>query len=86
MFVWSNILLNLKGGPSSMNLEQYRVACGWSKKEMAKQSDIDFNTVQKALSGESISTRTVNKLAKAISKELGRTIHVQDIEGLTVRV
>jgi transcriptional regulator with XRE-family HTH domain len=86
MVVSSNILLNLKGGTSSMNLEQYRVACGWSKKEMAKQADIDFNTVQKALSGESISMRTVNKLAKAISKELGRTIHVQDIEGLAVRV
>jgi hypothetical protein len=26
--------------------------------------------------------KTVNKLAKAISKELGQTVRVQDIEGL----
>lgn len=69
-----------------MNLEEYRLSCGWSKKEMARRADMDFNTVQKALNGESIAMNTANKLARAISKELGRSISYQDIEGLNVRV
>jgi transcriptional regulator with XRE-family HTH domain len=69
-----------------MNLDGYRIACGWSKKEMARRTDMDFNTLQKALNGESIAMKTANKLASAISKELGRTIHFQDIEGLNVRL
>ena len=69
-----------------MNLEEYRLACGWSKKEMARRADMDFNTLQKALNGESIFMKTANKLASAISKQLGRTISFQDIEGLNVRL
>lgn len=69
-----------------MTLEEYRIACGWSKNEMARQADVNSNTVHKALRGESISAKTVNKLAKAISKELGQTVHVKDIEGLEVNL
>lgn len=69
-----------------MNLDEYRIACGWSKKEMARRADMDFNTLHKALNGESIFMKTANKLATAISKELGKDIHFQDIEGLNVRL
>ena len=69
-----------------MNLEEYRIACGWSKKEMARRADMDFNTLKKALNGESIFMKTANKLAQAISKELGRPVSFQDIDGLNVRL
>lgn len=65
-----------------MKLEDYRKACGWSKNEMARRADMDFNTLNKALNGESVSMKTVNKIAKAISRELGQTVRIQDIEGL----
>lgn len=65
-----------------MNLDQWRKACGWSKKEMARRADMDFNTLNKAFNGESVSMRTVKKLAEAISKELGQAVRIQDIEGL----
>jgi transcriptional regulator with XRE-family HTH domain len=69
-----------------MNLEEYRLACGWSKKEMARRADMDFNTLQKALNGESIAMKTANKLAHAISRELGQSVQWQQIDGLNVRL
>lgn len=53
---------------------------------MARRADMDFNTLQKALNGESIFMKTANKLADAISQKLGQTIRFQDIEGLNVRL
>jgi transcriptional regulator with XRE-family HTH domain len=67
-----------------MTLEDYRTECGWSKTEMARQANMDFNTFNKAMNGESIANRTAEKLAIAISKRLGRSIRPSDIEGLNI--
>jgi transcriptional regulator with XRE-family HTH domain len=67
-------------------LEDYRIQCTWSKNEMARQSGMDLNTLNRALSGKSISINTAGKLARAISKKLGQTITFQQIEGLKVNV
>jgi transcriptional regulator with XRE-family HTH domain len=67
-----------------MTLEDYRVECGWSKTEMARQANMDFSTFNKAMNGESISNRTADKLASAISKRLGRPVRIPDIEGLNI--
>jgi transcriptional regulator with XRE-family HTH domain len=69
-----------------MNLEDYRIECGWSKNEMARQARIDVNTLNRAMNGESVSSNTAKKLALAISKEIGRSIRFQDIEGLIVNL
>lgn len=69
-----------------MNLENYRIECTWSKNEMARQAGVDVNTLNRAINGESISIATAGKLARAISKRLGRTVTFQQIEGLNVNV
>jgi DNA-binding XRE family transcriptional regulator len=69
-----------------MTLDYYRIECGWSKNEMARQARIDVNTLNRAMAGESIALNTAQKLAHAISKALGRTIHYQQIDGLNVNV
>jgi hypothetical protein len=68
-----------------MTLEEYRLECGWSKMEMCRQARVDFKVLQKAEAGEEISINTANKLARAISSGLGRTIHYQDIKGLNIK-
>jgi len=68
-----------------MTLEEYRLLCGWSKNEMARKASMDFNTLQKAMNGEAVSINTANKLARALSTELGRTIRIPDIDGLIVK-
>lgn len=54
--------------------------------EMARQAGINFNTLKRAMDGESVSGRTAKALAEAISRELGTTVHFQDIKGLKVSV
>lgn len=68
-----------------MTLEDYRFECGWSRMEMCRQARVDFKVLQKAVAGGAITDNTANKLARAISSYLGRTIRWQDIEGLNVK-
>jgi hypothetical protein len=68
-----------------MTLEDYRLECDWSKNEMCRQASVDFVTLQRALNGETISSRSAEKLARAISVKLGRTIRAADIKGLNIK-
>jgi transcriptional regulator with XRE-family HTH domain len=70
----------------AMTLDEYRIQCGWSQTEMARNCGIDFNTLKRALNGENISTQTARKIAGAISQALGRTIHFTEIKGLNVNL
>ncbi len=70
----------------AMNLEEYRIECGWSRNELARQAGIDTNTLGRATNGVNISIATADKLTRAISKRIGRTIRFQDIEGLKVNL
>lgn len=69
-----------------MTLEGYRLQCGWSRNQMARQAGVDAATVGNALKGQAVSIATADKLATAISQKLGRPIHWQQIEGLNVNV
>ena len=69
-----------------MTLEDFRIQCSWSKNQMAREAKIDINTLNRALNGESISLATADKLATAISKKLGRSMHWKEIKGLNVNM
>jgi DNA-binding XRE family transcriptional regulator len=69
-----------------MTLEDYRIQCGWSKTELARRANIDFNTLNKAYQGKPVAISTANKIASAFSQQLGRTIYVNEIEGLNVNL
>jgi hypothetical protein len=47
---------------------------------------MDFNTLNRAMNGETVSIGTADKLARAISSRVGRTVRFQQIEGLNVKV
>jgi transcriptional regulator with XRE-family HTH domain len=69
-----------------MTLDEYRRELGWSISELARQAGIDFNTANKALSGDSVSGRTAVAIAKAISRGMGQKIRYQDIQGLNANL
>ena len=69
-----------------MTLDELRIECGWSKLEMARQAQLDFNTLNRAINGEYVSFSTADKIATTISRKLGRSIQWQQIEGLKVKV
>lgn len=69
-----------------MTLIEYREQLVWSVSELARKAGVDDQTVRKAENGGRITTRVARQLAAALSEGFGRTIKVQDIEGLDVRL
>lgn len=69
-----------------MTLEEYRQRFGWSIGEMARLANIDYGTMKRALDGEGVSARTARSLARMLSKETGRTIQWNEIQGLNANV
>jgi len=67
-----------------MTLEELRLKCGYSKRELARLARVDYNTLLRAMNGETVSLNTANRLSLAISQGLGREIRIQDIDGLVV--
>jgi len=67
-----------------MTIEDYRRRLGWSQREMARRTRLDYNTVRKAESGEPVSGRTALAIAEAFAQALGERVLVEDIEGLNV--
>jgi plasmid maintenance system antidote protein VapI len=67
-----------------MTLDDFRIECRWSKAEMARQARIDTNTLNRAINGIPVSSDTARKLASAISKGLGRSISIGEIQGLNI--
>ena len=65
-----------------MTIEDYRIAIGWSKARLAREADIDENTLNRAIRGEPIYRSTASRIAKALSRGLGRDIPYTTIEGL----
>jgi len=53
--------------------------------ELARAAGVDDQTIRNAESGQRINIKTARAIAHALSDALGRTIQVQEIEGLQVR-
>jgi lambda repressor-like predicted transcriptional regulator len=70
-----------------MTIEDYRIALGWSRSKLAREADIDQNTLKSAIDGNLIYRATAGKIANAISRELERQgkppIKYTDLDGLT---
>ncbi len=65
-----------------MTIEDYRIQLGWSKAKLAREAEIDENTLNRAIRGEPIYRATASRIAKAISTGLGQTIPYTSIDGL----
>lgn len=68
-----------------MNLTQLRESVPMGIPELARSAGVDDQTIRNAENGQRINIRTARAIALALSKALGRTIQVQEIEGLQVR-
>ncbi len=68
-----------------MTLTELRESVPMNIPELARASGVDDQTIRNAENGQRISVRTAKVIAQALSQELGRTIRVQDIDGLQVR-
>jgi transcriptional regulator with XRE-family HTH domain len=68
-----------------MTILDYRRMLGWSQRELARRTGLDYNTVRKAENGEPVATRTGLMIAEAFAEALGRRVLVSEIDGLNVQ-
>ncbi len=68
-----------------MNLTELRESVPMGIPELARAAGVDDQTIRNAEAGQRINVRTARAIAQALSDALGRTIRVQEIEGLQVR-
>ena len=65
-----------------MTIEEYRIEVGWTKAKLAREAEVDENTLNRAIRGEPIYRSTASRIAKALSRGLGRNIPYTSIDGL----
>ena len=68
-----------------MTLKELRESVPMTIAELAIQAGVSGQTIRNAEDGQRISIESARGIAQALSRALGRTIRVQDIEGLQVR-
>jgi transcriptional regulator with XRE-family HTH domain len=68
-----------------MTLRQYRLSLAWSLTELARRSGLNHQTVSRIEKGEPAYAHTVAAIANALSEGLGRTVTIDDIEGVVIR-
>ena len=68
-----------------MTLRELRESVPMSVQELATAAGVSDQTIRNVEEGQRISVQSARGIAQALSRELGRTIRVQDIDGLQVR-
>ena len=68
-----------------MTLTQLRESVPMGIPELARAAGVDDQTIRNAEAGQRVNIKTARAIAQALSDALGRTVQVQQIEGLQVR-
>ena len=68
-----------------MTLKELRESVPMTVQELATAARVSNQTIRNAEEGQRISLPVARNIAEALSRELGRTIQVRDIDGLQVR-
>jgi len=69
-----------------VTLAQLRESVPINIPDLARAAGLDPQTIRNAEAGQRISARSAKAIADALGEMLGRTIRVQDIDGLQVRI
>ena len=69
-------------GVYCMTIEEYRIQIGWTKAKLAREAEVDENTLNRAIRGEPIYRSTASRIAKALSRGLGQDIPYTSLDGL----
>lgn len=67
-----------------MTIRDLRASLGWSLSELARRSGLAYQTVSRIERGEPAYLHTVGAIARALSEGLGRTITINDLQGVNI--
>ena len=65
-------------------LKELRFEAGYSYSELARRANVSEPTVRRAESGDPVQELKASQIARALSEKLGRTIRIEDIDGLNI--
>lgn len=63
-----------------MKLVSYLDELGWTQSRLWKESNVSLSTIRRILMGEDIQRQTGEQICAALTKALGRTIRLQDVD------
>jgi transcriptional regulator with XRE-family HTH domain len=69
-----------------VTLTQLRESVPVNIPDLARAAGLDPQTIRNAEAGQRVSARSAKAIADALGQMLGRTIRVQEIDGLQVRI
>ena len=67
-----------------MTVEQYRFQLAWSASELARRARVSPQTVARLERGEPVRYHIVAAIAKALGEGLGRTLNLDDLDGIKI--
>lgn len=67
-----------------MTVREYRISLGWSPSELARRAGISARTISRIEDGKPTFDYTLGAVARAISEGLGRTVTIEDFEGVNI--
>ncbi len=63
----------------SSELKRLRLKAGLSQNKLAREADLDRNTVSSAESGKWVAELSASKMVQALSRKLGTKLKISDI-------
>ncbi len=67
-----------------MTVKDHRLALGWSISELARRAGMTNKTLRRIENGDPVYDYSVGAVAKALSEGLGKTITINDLEGVNI--
>lgn len=65
-------------------LKQLRLQAHLSVAELSRRASVDRKTVERAEEGRPVQDAKAYAIVEALSKELGQTINLDDVDGLSI--
>ena len=67
-----------------MTVKELRISLSWSVSELARRAGVANKTINRIEDGQPVYDYTLNSVAKAFSEATGRTITINDLEGVNI--
>jgi transcriptional regulator with XRE-family HTH domain len=69
---------------SRVTIEEYRKQLRWTRSKLAHEAQLDYQTVMRAERGAPVQYRTLEAIAAALSRGLGKEVRPADLDDVRI--
>jgi transcriptional regulator with XRE-family HTH domain len=69
---------------SRVTIEEYRKQLRWTRSKLAHEAQLDYQTVMRAERGAPVQYRTLEAIAAALSRGLGKEVRPADLDSVQI--